>query len=75
MVYDGDMAYEALRKWADDYTAWLETMALKRKACLACEQEAYLSDPNTDLDAAMLGSRADEHKGPYCKRKKNEVNH
>lgn len=65
------MAYEALQKWADDYTKWVQEMADKRKACLACEQEAYLSDPNTDLDAAMFGSRADKHRGLYCKKGKS----
>jgi hypothetical protein len=64
------MAYEALKKWADDYTAWLHKMAAQRKACLACEQDAYLSDPNTDLDAAMMGTRCDPHGGPYCKKVK-----
>lgn len=58
----------ALKKWSDDYTAWLWEMADKRKACLACEQDDYLNDPDTDLEAAMMGSRADEHRGPYCKR-------
>jgi hypothetical protein len=62
------MSTSGLKKWADDYTAWLQEMALKRKACLACEQDAYLSDPNTDLEAAMMGSRADAHGGPYCKK-------
>ena len=52
-----------------DYTKWLHEMAAKRKACLACEQDAYLSDPNTDLDAAMMGTRADAHEGSYCKLK------
>ena len=68
------MAYEALQKWADDYTAYLHVQADKRKACLACEQEEYLNDPDTDLEAAMMGTRADPHHGPYCKklRKKNE---
>ena len=59
----------ALQKWADDYSEWLHKMADKRKSCLACEQEAYLSKPSTDLDAAMMGTRADEHHGPYCKKK------
>jgi hypothetical protein len=66
------MAYEALKKWADDYTAWLKEMAAKRKACLACERDAYLSDPDTDLDAAMMGTRGDPHEGPYCKVRQNE---
>jgi hypothetical protein len=59
---------DALKKWADDYTKWLHEMADQRKACLACEQDAYLSDPDTDLEAAMMGTRADPHGGPYCKK-------
>lgn len=60
--------YDALKKWADDYTSWLRANAARRKVCLACEQEAYLNNPNTDLDAAILGTRADSHEGPYCKK-------
>lgn len=52
----------------DRYTQWLHQMALDRKACLTCEQDTYLSDPNTDLEAAMMGTRADLHHGPYCKK-------
>jgi hypothetical protein len=63
-------ANKTLREWCDDYTKWLKQMADERKACLACEQDEYLSDPDTDLDAAMLGSRADSHEGPYCKKAK-----
>lgn len=67
------MAYEALQKWADDYTAFVQEMADKRKKCLACEQEEYLNDPSTDLEAAMMGTRADPHRPPYCKKlRKNE---
>lgn len=65
---------DALEKWGSDYTKWLNEMADKRKACLACEQEAYLSDPNTDLDAAMMGSRADKHGGKYCKKYRKKRN-
>jgi hypothetical protein len=60
--------YPALKKWADDYTVWLWKMADERKACLACEQDDYLNDPDTDLEAAMMGTRADEHRGPYCRK-------
>ena len=63
--------FKALKKWSDDYTKWLHEMADKRKACLACEQDAYLSDPNTDLDGAMMGTRADPHGGQYCKKVNN----
>ena len=57
----------------EEYTKWLKDMALKRKVCLACEQEEYLNNPNTDLEAAMLGSRADPHEGPYCKKRKGNA--
>lgn len=63
---------ETLQEWCDKYTAWKIEMAMKRKACLACEQDAYLSDPNTDLEAAMMGTRADPHEGPYCKKRKQK---
>ena len=59
---------DALQEWSDKYTLWKKEMANQRKACLACEQDEYLSDPNTDLEAAMMGSRADPHEGPYCKK-------
>ena len=39
----------------ESYRAWEEEMAAVRRACLACEQEAYLSSPDTDLGAVMPG--------------------
>jgi hypothetical protein len=67
-------AQGGLKKWADDYTAWKKEMAAERKACLACEEDAYLNDPDTDLDAAMFGTRVDKHEGPYCtKRRKKSM--
>jgi hypothetical protein len=45
-------------------------MANKRKACLACEQDEYLNNPNTDLEAAMMGTNAHSHGGPFCKQVK-----
>ena len=64
------MTANGLQKWADEYTEWLWKKASERKACLACEQHEYLSRPDTDLDATMMGSRADEHRPPYCKKLK-----
>lgn len=70
MTNDKQIDTKTLKEWADEYTEWLHKMANERKACLACEQDAYLSDPDTDLEAAMMGSRADLHGGPYCKKAK-----
>jgi hypothetical protein len=50
------------------YRAWEERMAKLRKACLACEQEAFLSNPNTDLEAVQTGVY--QHGGEFCKKLK-----